>query len=1061
MAIPRVGKPARVVNVAMNGKLEELQKIWSRMEQPDREVVLYFAYAPQPVSVDALSSFAGTSAVNVLNIMEKLKRKGVVCEKKGYGRGIYFPGDDSATTFLREQVTAAEMAGVVRRIIDYCDQTASQGDEKTLLLANLYYTLDNSGEGLPVLKNGADILSRSGDKPKAASYYEHILNYFTGIPDDRAQAELFLDSTIGFIYIMMHRLPLSDQIALLTRAQEIARKFHMWDRFARVSLWLGRALQDAGQHQKAAKCVKDFLSFADRITDPSMLKSACLAVSEYFVWKGKFLEAARRYEEIVGEREEFGDNEMVLLASNVVGLGHALIGRISRGLGMIDTVRIKARLLNLQEVVNYSDQASAVALLEIRKIPEAEFFIKRLESIPEEVLGPFVTEALYDFRAFLLCTKGKYEEAFEQLKKKEALGKVTGRIHNPAAWSFETLSLLESRGYVLEELNLESLISKMLNWDDIYMKGVALRYRALRNSTKQQAAGRVLADLLESEKHLKRSGAEIELARTRIALGKYYLALGEQKTARIHLSRAWEFFSTIDRSLFPEDLLDAMPQEQRVELMIERVTKINESLGTIRDMSSFLERVINVAMDFTMAMRGAFIVRESDELKLVVTRNLDTTLFYTDKFKRVREFIAGTIDSGSELILPQMVNTTESKSPQNPGESLICMPAKLGDEILGYLCLDSRIGKDPFPSNQIPFVRMLCSQIAVGLSNIRIYEELREERDRFEDEAVFYKKQMGIVKPTKIIIGKSQGIRAVIDQIHQVAPTDSSVLIMGETGVGKELVAKAIHNLSDRNNGPFIAVNLAALPHELIASELFGHEKGAFTGATESQRGRFELADGGAIFLDEIGDLPTSVQVKLLRVLQEGTFERLGSAKQVRSDFRVIAATNKDLRAEVDKGTFRQDLYYRLNVFPIHIPPLRERRDDIAPLAHHFMEKYQKKLGKRSRPPSAQELKKLLDYHWPGNVRELEHFVERAVILSDGYTISFSGLKQVTASLTSEEDQTIRPLEEIEREYIKKALAATGWRVSGPRGAASLLGFKTSTLRFRMAKLGIRKPGVD
>jgi transcriptional regulator with GAF, ATPase, and Fis domain len=1044
-----------------NGKSEELRKIWPRFEQADKEVILYFAYAAQPVSVDALISFSSTSAVNVLNIMEKLKRKGIVSERKGYGKGIYFPGDDSVTSFLRHQISTAGMEGVVRRIIDYCSQSSANGDERILLLANLYFTLDNSDEGLPILKSAAEILSRSGDKLKAASYYEHILRNFQDVPIDQSKAELFLDSTIGFIYIMMHRIPLMNQIELLTKAQDTARKFKMWDRQARISLWLGRALQDAGQHRKASKCINDFLIFADKITDPAMLKSTCLAVSEYYVWKGKFLEAARRYEEIVGEREEFGENEMILLASNVIGLGQALTGRISRGLGMIDTVRIKARLLNLQEVVNYSDQASAVALLEIRKIPEAEFFVNRLASFSEEEIGPFISQALCDLKGFILCSKGDYDGSFEQLKMRETLIRTTGRIHNPAAWSMETIYVLEAKGYSFAELNLDSMISKMLDWDDIYMKGVALRYRALRHITQQQPSPRVLSDLINSEKYLKRSGAEIELARTRIALGKYYLTLGETKTARIHLSRAWEFFSTIDRSLFPEDLLEIMPQEQRVELMIERVTKINESLGTIRDMSSFLEKVINVAVDFTMAMRGAFIVRESDELKLIATRNLDHTLFYTDKFKRVREFITGTIGAGSELVLPQMNVSTDLLGHEAAVDSLICMPAKLGDEILGYLCLDSRIGNDPFPLSQIPFVKMLCSQIAVGLSNIKAYEELREQRDRFEDEAVFYKKQMGIVKPTKMIIGRSQGIKDVVDQIHQVAPTSSSVLILGETGVGKELVAKAIHNFSDRANGPFIAVNLSALPHELIASELFGHEKGAFTGASESQRGRFELADGGTIFLDEIGDLPTSVQVKLLRVLQEGTFERLGSAKQVKSDFRVIAATNKDLRTEVEKGTFRQDLYYRLNVFPIYIPPLRERRDDITPLAHHFMEKFGSKLGKKTRPPSSSEMKKLLEYHWPGNVRELEHFVERAVILSDGYTISFSGLRQASTSSPLEDDQAIRPLEEIEREYIKKALHATGWRVSGPRGAASLLGFKTSTLRFRMEKLGIKKPSVE
>ena len=198
--------------------------------------------------------------------------------------------------------------------------------------------------------------------------------------------------------------------------------------------------------------------------------------------------------------------------------------------------------------------------------------------------------------------------------------------------------------------------------------------------------------------------------------------------------------------------------------------------------------------------------------------------------------------------------------------------------------------------------------------------------------------------------------------------------------------------------------------------------------------------------------------MKLLRVLQEGTFERLGSAKPIHSDFRVIAATNKDLAAEVGKGAFRQDLYYRLNVFPIHVPPLRDRKDDIPRLFHYFVEKFAKKMGKRFRPLPPDELRKLMEYHWPGNVRELEHFIERAVILSHGGTISFSSLKQPSSGLPSDEDRPIRPLEDVEREYIRKALHATGWRVSGPKGAASLLGFKTSTLRFRMEKLGIKKP---
>jgi len=349
---------------------------------------------------------------------------------------------------------------------------------------------------------------------------------------------------------------------------------------------------------------------------------------------------------------------------------------------------------------------------------------------------------------------------------------------------------------------------------------------------------------------------------------------------------------------------------------------------------------------------------------------------------------------------------------------------------------------------------MLCSQTAVGLSNIRIYEEVRERSNRLEDQADFYKKEMGIVDPALMTMGKSDGMKKVIGQIQQVAATNSIVLITGETGVGKELVAKVIHSLSDRKDGPFIPVNLAALPVDLVASELFGHEKGAFTGAHDRQKGRFELAHGGTIFLDEIGDLPHAIQVKLLRVLQEGVFERLGSAQPIHSDFRVIVATNKDLSVEVEKGTFRQDLYYRLNVFPISVPPLRDRKEDIPDLARHFAEKFSKSMGKEVPRIPREELRNLTVYEWPGNVRELEHFVERAIILMDRH-ISFSGLMSSARGTKSSSGRKGKTLRDAERELIEETLRTTHWRISGPNGAAKVLGINESTLRFRMKKLGI------
>jgi transcriptional regulator with GAF, ATPase, and Fis domain len=424
------------------------------------------------------------------------------------------------------------------------------------------------------------------------------------------------------------------------------------------------------------------------------------------------------------------------------------------------------------------------------------------------------------------------------------------------------------------------------------------------------------------------------------------------------------------------------------------------------------------------------------------------------------EVVQETARLGREVVLPGFgpeFRLSETALLEAGIHSLICRPVRLADQTHGFLYLDNRLGRKPFPADNLPLVRLIANQIAVGLANIRIYDEIKVRRDRLEDEAIFYRRELGLVNPAETLIGQSRALGRIVDQIRQVASTDSSVLILGETGVGKELVAKAIHNLSGRKDGPFIPVNLVALPTDLVASELFGHEKGAFTGAVGRHKGRFELADRGTIFLDEIGDLSPQVQVKLLRVLQEGSFERLGSGRPVKSDFRVVAATNQDLLRQVREGVFREDLYYRLNVFPIQVPPLRERREDIPLLAQHFLAQCCQQTGKKIKRIPADEMKKLLDYPWPGNVRELKHFIERAVILADGPHPVFSGLDPVYLNKEMGEPAGLPPLAEVEREYLKKVLQATRWKVSGRNGAAAILGLKPTTLFFRMKKLGLRK----
>jgi PAS domain S-box-containing protein len=337
----------------------------------------------------------------------------------------------------------------------------------------------------------------------------------------------------------------------------------------------------------------------------------------------------------------------------------------------------------------------------------------------------------------------------------------------------------------------------------------------------------------------------------------------------------------------------------------------------------------------------------------------------------------------------------------------------------------------------------------------KAHEEVSKLKNQLQAENIYLQEEIKLSHNVDEIVGRSNAIKYVLFKVEQVGHTDTTVIILGETGTGKELVARAIHNQSLRKDRPLVKVNCAALTASLIESELFGHEKGAFTGASARKIGRFELANGATIFLDEIGELPLELQAKLLRVVQEGEFERLGSSRTIKVDVRIIAATNRNMKLEVEKGTFREDLWYRLNVFPITVPPLRQRKEDIPPMVEHFVGSLSKKLGKTITSISSATVQKLLDYSWPGNVRELANVIERAVVNAQGPVLHISD--QFEQSRAEELSSSTKSLEEMEKEYITRILDQTAWRIEGQSGAARILGLNPSTLRTRMVKLGIQK----
>lgn len=392
-------------------------------------------------------------------------------------------------------------------------------------------------------------------------------------------------------------------------------------------------------------------------------------------------------------------------------------------------------------------------------------------------------------------------------------------------------------------------------------------------------------------------------------------------------------------------------------------------------------------------------------------------------------------------------------------KSICTVPLISHDRVLGVLGV-GRLSENAFTEDDAGLLGEVGKQVAIAVENALAYREIDALKNRLQEEKLYLQEEIQTAYNFEEIIGTSPTLRRALQDVETVAPTDSTVLIFGETGTGKELIARALHNLSGRREHTLVKVNCAAIPTGLLESEMFGHERGAFTGAVEQRKGRFELAHRGTIFLDEVEEIPLELQPKLLRVLQEHEFERLGSGKTQRVDVRVLAATNADLAQMVAEKKFRSDLYYRLNVFPIALPPLRERPEDIPLLVHFFAQKFAQQMKKPIETIPTETMTQLTAYSWPGNIRELQNLIERAVILSrrSVLEVPLAELKQSANGVLMNQLQGAMNLEAVEREHIMKVLRETGWVIGGTAGAAARLGLNRTTLNNRMRKLGITRP---
>lgn len=533
-----------------------------------------------------------------------------------------------------------------------------------------------------------------------------------------------------------------------------------------------------------------------------------------------------------------------------------------------------------------------------------------------------------------------------------------------------------------------------------------------------------------------------------------------------------------------EDITERRQAEEALRRSAERkrtLLEINNAIITILTRDALFQSVSEALSHLINFDRSALTLYDplTDSLRFVAFTGNPLRFRIGDELKRTESSVGWVFDHQRPIVRGDLEKEQQYLNERHlidEGMRSHCIvPLIVRGKSIGTLDIAIKT-RGQYSELDAEFLQEVANQISLAIENMKSYEEISELKARLEKENVYLKEEIHTEHNFEEIVGNSPALLAALRKVEQVAPTDATVLIYGETGTGKELVARAIHNSSARKDRPLVKVNCSAISAGLVESELFGHVKGAFTGAIDRRIGRFELADGGTIFLDEIGELPLETQVKLLRVLQEREFEPLGSSRPLRVDVRVIAATNRDLEEATQSGRFRSDLFYRLNVFPIEVPPLRDRRADISKLTKFFLSNYSKRLGKNIEGISQATMNWILDYSWPGNIRELQNVIERAVVLSQGRMLELQGdlAHPVLGTGRGMADQApdvaqavslpasqLATLEEVERNHIVAALKVTAGVIEGPKGAAKILNLHPNTLRHRMEKFGIKRSAHD
>lgn len=1038
-------------------KLKRTDSNFEDQNGTSRSIYLLLALLPPPISLNILCTITETTPVEVLQIVEELVRCGYVLKYKEKGAGYYYLSDYKSAKLFLSEIPTSTLFSVAEQAVSGVWKYMPDGAQRWLNLAHIYQI-----SGLPVahfhelVQAGHHCLDLNLPID-AAAYYRMALEGMETAELGKNEEKTFIEAAIGICTCRDRALPPDIQRKFLNQALKLETSSN--DPILEIKLRVLIAktfIKTARSGEAVSHLERAWQMLADQEFPNEVRLQVALANSELLFWQGFITKAIERYESVTGNHEELPSDVETLKSCIRLGWIYGVAGETARGVGLLKTVCRKARELSAPDLDRYAKLILVLILGDAGRIDEGETFLEEIFQAPEELLDHYFLWPGNGKRAYFAYCRGNYQKAFEYLSLAWENAQALGTPHHRGPDNLEVMLGLEERGMVHPEWNFDSDIEQLLNWPDIYMQGVALRFRALKAYKRREPFGRIKADLKKSITLLTKAGAKIELAHSQILMARIRIEENNLPIAEKLLKVAWEAFSKVNPNLFPKDLKSSLDRASKHAFWVESLLNVGDALGSIRTRNELLSQIIMQAMRIAGAERGAIFLQQDQHLEMVASRNIEISDASPEVFAYQRSLIEQVFKSGSEIVKEADIYRSTQEEYLNALGWTGCFPIRLKAKVMGVIFMDGGPTRLQLPEDEISLLRIIANQAAVALENLEAYEEIIDLKSNLEAEAHYYREAFEPSPLKNPMIGRAEPFKQMLNLISRVAKSDTTVMITGETGVGKDLVAQAIHQHSNRSTGPFIAVNVISLSPELIASELFGHEKGSFTGATQAREGRFELASRGTLFLDDIDAFSLDIQAKMLRVLETREFERVGSTRTIKTRFRLVAASNRNIEELVEIGLFRSDFYYRLNVFPIKVPALRERAEDIPALTRYFVEMFGKKFGKQFDRISKKELELLTSYHWPGNIRELRHVIERAVLLSRNGQLQIPPL-DTSPSKIDGNDEKILPLKEMEARHIVKALARCRGKVTGKGGAAELLEVKPTTLHSIMIRLGIKR----